>query len=71
MLVVVVFLVDKGFHSLYRSVVLNIVNGSCEFIQTCGRNMGGRLHGQTCHQTWYYIAEVLETSLVRGRFVSY
>ena len=28
------FLVDKGFHTLYRSVVLNIVNRSVEFIQT-------------------------------------
>ena len=42
---VVVFLVDMGFHTLYRSVVLNIVNRSSEFIQTRGRNMGGRLHG--------------------------
>ena len=45
MLVVLVFLVDKGFHTLYRSVVLNIVNRSGEFIQTRDRNMGGRLHG--------------------------
>ena len=45
MLVVVVFLVDKDFHTLCRSVVLNIVNRSGEFIQTRGRNMGGRLHG--------------------------
>ena len=47
MLVVVVFLVDKGFHTLCRSVVLNtcIVNRSGEFIQTRGHNMGGRLHG--------------------------
>ena len=40
MLVVVVILVDKGFHTLYRSVFLNI-----EFIQTRGHKMGGRLHG--------------------------
>ena len=45
MLVVVVFLVDKGFHTLCRSVVLNIVNRSGEFTQTRGHNMGGRLHG--------------------------
>ena len=44
MLVVVVFLVDKGFHTLYRSV-LKIVNRSGEFIQTRGRKMGDRLHG--------------------------
>ena len=44
MLVVVVFLVDKSFHDLCRSV-LNIVNRSGEFNQTRGRNMGGRLHG--------------------------
>ena len=66
MLVVVVFLVDKGFRTLCRSV-LNIVNRSGEFIQTRGRNIGGRLHGQTCQQSWYYIGEVLEASLVRGR----
>ena len=41
----VVFLVDKGIHTLCRSVVLNIVNRSGEFIQTRGRKMGGRLHG--------------------------
>ena len=45
MLVVVVFLVVKGFHTLYRSVVLNKVNRSGEFIQTRGRKMGGRVHG--------------------------
>ena len=44
-LVVVVFLVDKGFHTLYRSVVLNIVNRSGEFIPTRVRKIGGRLHG--------------------------
>ena len=44
MLVVVVFLVDKGVRTLCRSV-LNIVNRSGEFIQTRGRKMGGRLHG--------------------------
>ena len=44
MLVVVVFLVNKGFHTLCRSV-LNIVNRSGEFIQTRGQNVGGRLHG--------------------------
>ena len=36
--------VDKGFHTLCRSV-LNIVNRSGKFIQNRGRNMGGRLHG--------------------------
>ena len=46
MLVVVVFLVDRGFHTLCRSVVLNIVNRSGEFIQTRGHNMGGKLHGE-------------------------
>ena len=45
MLVLVIILVDNGFHTFYRSVVLNIVNLCGEFIQTCGRNMGGRLHG--------------------------
>ena len=44
MLVVVVFLVDKGFHTLCRSV-LNLVNRSGEFIQTRGRKMRGRMHG--------------------------
>ena len=39
------FLVDKGFHILYRSVVQNIVNRSVEFIQTRGGKMGGRVHG--------------------------
>ena len=41
--VVVVSLVDKGLHTLYWSVVLNIVNRSGEFVQT--RKMGGRLNG--------------------------
>ena len=45
MLVVVVFLVDKGFHTLCQSVVLNIMNRTGKFIQTRGRNFGGRLHG--------------------------
>ena len=67
MLVVAVFLGDKGFNTLCRSVVLNIVNRSGEFMQTRGRNIGGRLHGQTCQQSWYYTGEVLENSLVRGR----
>ena len=31
-MVVVMFLVDKGFHTLYRSEVLNIVNRSIEII---------------------------------------
>ena len=44
MLVVAVFLVDKGFNTLCRSVVLNIVNRSGEFIQTRGGKMGGRVH---------------------------
>ena len=44
MLVVVVFLVDKGVRTLCRSV-LNIVNRSGEFTQTRDHNMGGRLHG--------------------------
>ena len=52
---VVVFLVDKGFHTLYRSVVLNIVNRSGEFIQTRGRKMGGRLHGaDMSHKILYW-----------------
>ena len=45
MLVVVVILVDKSFHTLCRSVVLNTVNRSGEFIQTRGHKMGVRLHG--------------------------
>ena len=44
-LVVVVFLVDKGFDTFYRSVVINKVKRSGEFIQTCGCKMGLRLHG--------------------------
>ena len=50
-------MIDNGFNTLYRSVVLNIVNGPGEFIQTRGRKMGGRLH---------IIGEILEASLVRG-----
>lgn len=38
-------LVNKGFHTLCQSVVLNIVNRSGVFIQTRSRKMGGRLHG--------------------------
>ena len=34
----------QEFHTLCRSVVLNIVSRSGEFTQTRGRNMGGRLH---------------------------
>ena len=41
-LVVVEFLVDK-LHTLYRSVVLNIVNQSSGFNQTRGCKMGGNL----------------------------
>ena len=37
--------VDKGFHTLYWSVVLNIENRSGELLQNRGRKMGGRLHG--------------------------
>ena len=37
-------LVVKSFQTLYRSVVLNIVKRSTEFIQTRGGKMGGRVH---------------------------
>ena len=45
LLLVVFFGAYKGFDILYRSVILNIVNRSGEFVQTRGCKMGGMLHG--------------------------
>ena len=41
----VVILVAKDFHALYRSDVPNIVHRSGEFILTRGSKMDGRLYG--------------------------
>ena len=49
-------LVDSGFPTWYRSVILNTVNRSSEFIQTRGCKMNNiDFMVQTCHQSWYFI----------------
>ena len=55
------FLVVKGFDTLYWSVVQ-----SSEIIQTRGCKRGGRLHGADMSPKLIFIGEILAI-LVRGR----